>query len=142
MNNHCRFLFRFIACGVAVLLPLFAITTSSAVESSTKSGKEKIYSPEELDNFRGVRGQVITVEGTLARAGESKSKTVRYLNFSQDYRDTLVLVFFVSKGGDAFAMEKLHKWIGKKVRATGKVTEYGSTMQLEIEKWDQLTEIK
>jgi hypothetical protein len=101
----------------------------------------KKFDPKDLDGLRGARNEQVVVEGTIARSGESKSKTVRYLNFSNDYREAVTLVFFLNKGGDLFAMEKLHKWIGKKVRVNGKVTEYGSTVQIEIEKWDQIKEI-
>jgi hypothetical protein len=133
---------RIIVGGFAALLSLSPVVPGRAAEVPAKADTAKIYDPSDLENLRGERGKVITVEGTLARSGESKSKTVRYLNFSNDYRDSLALVFFVSKGGDLFAMEKLHHWIGKKVRATGRVSEYGSNVQIEIEKWDQLKEIK
>jgi hypothetical protein len=34
----------------------------------------------------------------------------------------------------------LNAWDGKKVRATGKLSEYGSDLQMIIEKWDQIVE--
>jgi hypothetical protein len=67
---------------------------------------------------------------------------VRYLNFTKNYKESLGLVFFVSKGGEAFALEKLTPWVGKKIRATGKVAEHNGALQFEIEKWDQVQEIQ
>jgi hypothetical protein len=125
-----------------VLLAGGELRPALAVEDKTTAAAPKKLAPEDLENLRGERGKVVTVEGTIVRSGESKSKTVRYLNFTNNYRDSCALVFFLSKGGDLFAMEKLHAWIGKKVRATGKVSEYGSNVQIEIEKWDQMQEIK
>ncbi|MHA3773946.1 hypothetical protein ACXR0O_20635 [Verrucomicrobiota bacterium sgz303538] len=142
MKHGLPIVARLLACGIAVTLVQVAWIPLHAADAPASAASEKIYNPSDLENLRGVRGKEATVEGTLVRAGESKTKTVRYLNFSNDFRESLALVFFVSKGGDAFAMEKLQSWIGKKVRATGKVSEYGSNVQMEIEKWDQLKELK
>lgn len=150
MKNRSLPLVRGLVFGVVALLPLFAAPRLKAVEMSPRAPVQapsgfataRIFVPSDLENLRGVRGQIVTVEGTLVRAGESKSKTVRYLNFTNDYRESLALVFFVGKGGDLFSMEKLHSWIGKRVRATGKVSEYGSNVQMEIERWEQVREMK
>ena len=150
MKNRSLPLVRILVCGVVALLPLFAAMPLNAVEMPARAPAQapaqfataRIFVPSDLENLRGVRGQIVTVEGTLVRAGESKSKTVRYLNFTNDYRESLALVFFVGKGGDLFSMEKLHSWIGKRVRATGRVSEYGSNVQMEIERWEQVREMK
>ena len=150
MKNRSLPLVRGLVCGVVALLPLFVAPRLKAVEMSPRAPAQapagfataRIFVPSDLENLRGVRGQIVTVEGTLVVAGESKSKTVRYLNFTNDYRESLALVFFVGKGGDLFSMEKLHSWIGKRVRATGKVSEYGSNVQMEIERWEQVLEMK
>jgi len=131
-------------CAVLLVgVAAFSLNSSVRAEDKTAAATAapKKFDPKDLEGLRGARNEQVIVEGTIARSGESKSKSVRYLNFSENYRESVTLVFFVNKGGDLFAMEKLHKWIGKKVRATGKVTEYGSTMQIEIVKWDQLQEI-
>lgn len=101
----------------------------------------KVYAPTDLEALRMAIGQVVAVEGTIAISGESKSKTVRYLNFTRAYKESAGLVFFVSKGGEEFAMEKLALWVGKKVRATGKLAEFNGALQIEIEKWEQVQEV-
>lgn len=155
MKNRSLPLVRTLVCGATALLPLFAAASSKAADFPMQAPVQaparvpaqqfatgRIYVPSDLENLRGVRGQIVTVEGTLVRAGESKSKTVRYLNFTNDYRESLALVFFVGKGGDLFSMEKLHSWIGKRVRATGRISEYGSNVQMEIERWEQVREMR
>lgn len=148
MKNCSLPMVRVLVCGVAALLPMFVATPLKAVDFPAQqqqqqpSATTRIFVPSDLENLRGVRGHIVTVEGTIVRAGESKSKTVRYLNFTNDYRESLALVFFVGKGGDLFSMERLHSWIGKRVRATGRVTEYGSNMQMEIERWEQVLEMR
>jgi hypothetical protein len=101
----------------------------------------KVFTPTELDALRPLIGQPISVEGRLVRQGGNKGQTIRYLNFTQNYRDSVSLVFFVNKGGDAFAKEKLTEWLGRKVRASGKLSEFNGNLQIEIEKLDQLQEI-
>lgn len=102
----------------------------------------KMYSPTDLDALRAAMGQTVSVEGTIVASGEAKTKTVRYLNFTKNYKESLGLVFFVTKGGEEFTLDKLTAWVGKKVRATGKVGEHTGTLQIEIEKWDQVQEVK
>ncbi len=101
-----------------------------------------VYSPMDLDALRQAIGRTTTVEGTIVASGENKSKTVRYLNFTKNYHESLGLVFFVSKGGDKFSIEKLGVWVGKKVRATGKVSEYQGALQIAIDDWQQVKEAR
>jgi hypothetical protein len=37
---------------------------------------------------------------------------------------------------------KIKAWVGKKVRTTGALSEYGSDLQMIIERWDQIVEVK
>ncbi len=91
--------------------------------------------------MRPLLGQSVTVEGAIARAGESKTKTVRYLNFTSDFTKGVTLVFFVSAAPEAFQLEALKQWVGKKVRVTGTLSDYNNGLQIKIEKMDQLKEI-
>ena len=130
-------------------LALFAASAGAADEKPAEKPAEaapapvpdKVYLPTELDALRPLLGKSVSVEGKLQRQGGNKAQTIRYLNFTQNYRDSVSLVFFISKGGDAFAKEKLTEWLGKKVRVTGKLSEFNGNLQIEIEKLDQLQEI-
>lgn len=125
---------------VASCLAFAQTPPKPAAAADVSADPSKVYAPTDLDALRAAIGQTVTVTGTIAASGESKTKTVRYLNFTKNYRESLGLVFFVSKGGDAFSLEKLNAWVGKKVRATGKVGEFNGTLQMEIEKLEQLQE--
>lgn len=115
--------------------------TPTATPAATPAEPEKVYLPTELEALKPLAGQKITMEGKIERYGESKSKTVSYLNFTQNYRDSVALVFFAGKGGAAFPKEKLMEWLGKRVRATGKLGEFNGNLQIEIEKPEQLQEL-
>jgi hypothetical protein len=140
-----------IAC--LAVLSLFAAAACSPVEKSPEKPADatpaptpvaaagKVFLPTDLDALRPLVGQPITIEGRLVRLGGNKGQTIRYLNFTQNYRDSVALVFFVSKGGDAFAKDKLTEWLGKKVRATGKLADFNGNLQIEVENLDQLQEI-
>ena len=124
---------------VAVALSLASIPT----RADDKAGKSDAALSKPLDannlpQLRAKRGERATVEGKIERYGQSKNGNVQFLDFKKDYREGFVLVFFTSKGEGKFTREKLGEYVGKKVRATGKLTEYGSTMQIEVESLDQL----
>jgi hypothetical protein len=114
------------------------------VEADAKPVKPPVvlYDPKALEVLRGVTGQVVTLEGTLVRVGESKSGTYRYLNFTKLYRESVSLVFPIEKNPEEFKYDKIKAWVGKKVRATGTLSEYGSDLQMIIEKWDQIVEVQ
>jgi hypothetical protein len=129
-----------IACLASAGLAANEAPKPAAPTPATEAGK--VFAPTDLDALRMEIGKIVTVEGTIVASGESKSKTVRYLNFTKNYRESLGLVFFVSKGGDEFALEKLAAWVGKKIRATGKVAEHNGALQIEIEKLAQVQEVQ
>jgi len=112
--------------------------TPAPAKSSGAAALAKPLDANHLEQLRAHRNETVTVEGKIERQGESKNGTVRFLDFKKDYREGFVLVFFTWKGDGKFTKEKLAEYVGKKVRATGKLTEYGSTMQIEVESLDQL----
>ena len=99
---------------------------------------EKNYAPKDLAALRVVKGQTVKVEGTILKQGEAKSGTVRYLNFTENYKESIALVFMVSKGGGDFTKEKLTNYVGKKVQVTGTVGEYKDSLQIEVRALDQI----
>lgn len=123
---------------LASALPACAAGEKPAV---TAPAPDKIFLPTELDALRPLLGHTVTIEGKLQRLGANKGQTIRYLNFTANYRDSVALVFHISKGGDSFAKDRLTEWLGKKVRATGKLGEFSGNLQIEIEKLDQLQAI-
>ena len=127
---------------------LIALAAARAEEKPAESAPKpaatpvEVYDPKALEVLRGKTGQVITLEGTLVRVGESKSGTHRYLNFTKLYRESVSLVFPIEKNPEEFKYDTIKAWVGKKVRATGTLSEYGSDLQMIIEKWDQVVEVK
>ena len=99
---------------------------------------DKIYAPKDLTALRAVKGQTVKIEGTIVKQGESKTGSVRYLNFTDHFQESISLVFMVSKGGGDFTKEKLTNYVGKKVQVTGTVGEYNNNLQIEILAFDQL----
>lgn len=100
----------------------------------------EILDPKSLDVLKTKVGMPVTVEGVLVRSGENKAGTIRYLNFTQNYKESISLVFMVTKAPEEFTKEKVDMWVSKKVRATGTVTEFSGQLQLVIEKWDQVVD--
>ena len=94
--------------------------------------------PNDLVKLKEAVGKPVVVEGTISAQGENKTATIRYLNFSKNYKETISLVFMVAKGGDQFTSEKLGAFVGKKVRVSGTVGTYNDALQIKIEKLDQI----
>jgi hypothetical protein len=128
-------------------LMLMVLTAARAEEKPAEPSPKptasaaEVFDPKALEVLRGKTGQIITLEGTIVRVGESKSGTHRYLNFTKLYRESVSLVFPIEKNPEEFKYDKLKAWVGKKVRATGTLSEYGSDLQIIIEKWEQVVEV-
>ncbi|HEX5176972.1 MAG TPA: hypothetical protein VFV83_08085 [Chthoniobacteraceae bacterium] len=141
MNRWCRRLTRkavVFAAGISFMVGLLGEIAAAQTRAQNAPPLSKPLDANNLEQLRAHRGETVTVEGRIERQGESKNGTVRFLDFKKDYREGFVLVFFTWKGEGKFTKEKLAGYLGKKVRATGKLTEYGSTMQIEVESLDQL----
>ena len=124
------------------LLIALALTIPALAEEKPAAPADapppKILAPTDLAGLKESASKPVTVEGTIAAQGENKTATIRYLNFTKNYKESLSLVFMVSKGGDAFAKEKLGEFVGKKVRVTGSVSSFNEALQIKIDKLDQV----
>ena len=114
----------------------------AAADPAAPAAAEAPLDPKALTVLKEKKGQKVTLEGTIAASGEGKTAVRRYLNFTKNFRESVSLVFLVSKNPEEFSKEKLAAWVGKKVRATGTLTEYSGSLQIEIEKLDQIVEVK
>jgi hypothetical protein len=123
-----------------------ALASYSAIPASTAAEKEKkeadageVVDATDLEALRAVVGKDAIAEGTIAMQGENRSGSIRYLNFADDYKKALGLVFFLNYSeGASFTKEKLAEYVGKKVRVTGKIEEYNGALQIKINKLDQI----
>ena len=131
-----------LAIALVFPMPLHAVKKGTKKPPAATPVPVRVFAPTDLRELRPLLGQTVTVEGAIARVGESKSKTVRYLNYTSDYKLGVGLVFFVKKGADSFQMEKLGNWIGRRTRATGKLGEFNGALQIEVLKWSQLKEVE
>jgi RecJ-like exonuclease len=135
----------FCAAALFAALPVstvFSAEPPPAAAPAAPADGTKVYSPIDLEALKTVINETVTIEGTIVAAAENKSGTVRYLNFTKNFKESIGLVLFVKKGGDDFAMDKLKAFEGKKVRVTGKVLEHTGNLQIEIDRLDQLQEIQ
>ena len=102
------------------------------------TGDAKVYAPTDLATLKALKGQKITLEGKIDNAGSNRAETIRYLNFTKNFRESVSLVFFVTGGGGAFTKEKLAEFVGKKVRVNGTLSEYNGNLQIRVTALDQL----
>lgn len=122
--------------AIAFAVPAFAEEKPATPPPAT-TPTATVFAPNDLAKLKEQLGKPVVVEGTIAAQGENKTATIRYLNFSKNYKETISLVFVVGKG-DEFAKEKLEPFVGKKVRVTGTVGIYNDALQVKIDKLDQI----
>ena len=96
------------------------------------------YAPTDLERLKLVKDKVAIVEGKVAATGENKAKSIRYLNYTKNFSESVSLVFFVAKDPTTFSRETLQTYVGKKVRATGTISEHRGSLQMVIDRIDQL----
>lgn len=102
----------------------------------------KIYSPTDLTTLKELKGHKIVLEGKIANAGANRTESIRYLNFTPNFRESVSLVFFATSGGGTFTKEKLGEYVGKKVRVNGTLSDYNGALQIRMESLDQMKVIE
>ena len=129
---------KLLALAGAALPPRGVAPAVTPASAPPANAGDKIFTPKDLEALRAVLGQTVKVEGTIIKQGESKDAKVRYLNFTENYKESLALVFMVAKGNGDFTKEKLTNYVGKKVQATGMVADYKGSLQIEISALDRI----
>ena len=133
---------RLLLLAAAFALPALAedkpATPAPATPPPATALPDGFFAPTDLVKLKEMVGKPVVIEGTLAAQGENKTATIRYLNFSKNYKESLALIFMVEKGGDQFTAEKLGAFVGKKVRVSGTVGTYNDTLQIKIDKLEQI----
>ena len=113
----------------------------AAADSSTTpaaAGDAKAHAPTDLETLKPLKGRKIVLEGKIATSGANKTDSIRYLNFTKNFRESVSLVFFANSGGGAFTKEKLAEFVGKTVRVGGTLTEYNNALQIRVDSLDQV----
>jgi DNA/RNA endonuclease YhcR with UshA esterase domain len=77
-------------------------------------------------------GQLAKVKGRLVRFGAAASAQVYYLDFTENYRSGLALVFFGANNPAEFRPELLRALVGKTVVFEGKVSTCQGRPQMEV----------
>jgi serine/threonine protein kinase len=96
------------------------------------------YQVDDLLKLGAKVGEVVTIQGTPVEVGQNQSRTIYYLNFSENYREAISLVFFISNQPESFTRERLEKYVGKQIRVRGKVERYQNALQMKIRSLDQI----
>ncbi len=116
-------------------------------ESHTEAGSpvakaDGVFLPTDLGALRAHLNQKVVVEGRVEAVGQSDSKTVRYLNFDRKPRAAIALVFFVVQNKEDFSDAKLNAYVGQRVRAEGKVSDFKGALQMVVDRPSQIQVLK
>ena len=99
---------------------------------------DKVFAPTALEELKPMKGKKVIIEGPIVVQGENKSGSIRYLNFTAKFRESVSLTFFTSGADNKFTKEKLAEYVGKKVRVTGELGEFNGSLQIKVTSLDQL----
>jgi len=94
--------------------------------------------PTETKTLKTKIGETVSVQGTVMRSGVNKKGNRRYLNFTNDYRRGVALMFLMDTPKHDFSEEWIQSHVGQTVRATGCISEYEGRLQMEITSKDQI----
>jgi serine/threonine protein kinase len=83
-------------------------------------------------------GKSATVHGVVEKIWENMPGTVRFLNFQTMPHTEFSVVLILKDGHPEFAKERLNELIGKKIRVTGKITDFHGSPQVVVESPSQI----
>jgi hypothetical protein len=130
------------ACVLTIVLvphrPVWAAEESPAKADSVPQVAESAYSPTDLERLRSLKTKTVIIEGQIAALGENQTRSMRYLNFTKDYSQSVSLVFFVSKDPEKYSHEALSAYVGKRVRVVGPISEHKGNLQIVIDSLDRV----
>lgn len=138
MKRIIHSILAFAFCGTGALLAEESKPAAPAEVKHAAAAEPKIYAVTDLVNLKPLIGQKITVDGMVLSTSANKTGTMRFLNFTKNYHESLSLVFFANMGGGTFTKEKLSGFAGRKIRVTGTLGEFNGNLQFKMESLDQI----
>lgn len=120
------------AAPVATVEPAASPAEAPAMPSATPSGPVAVQNTEAITAAMGME---ITVEGIVSRIGESKTRQILFINFTEVTGNGITVI--IKQGtlaGDVvqYDPEFGNRLVGKKIRVTGEVTEYRGEPQIQV----------
>lgn len=114
--------------AVAPETPETPVTPPSGIPAPAPPfATETVYSALDVKTLTPLVGKTIRIEGTPLDFGENKTGTILYVHFSNNYRESVSLVFFKKR----LAKDALNGFIGKKIRASGTLESYNGSLQIK-----------
>jgi serine/threonine protein kinase len=87
-------------------------------------------SPRQLQAYVG---KCAAVQGVVDKVWENMAGSVRFVNFQTVQHSEFSVVLPLKDGHPEFAAERLNALIGKKIRVTGKITEFHGSPQVVVD---------
>ncbi len=117
--------------AASLVTPATNVIASTTGTVAAAGAALEVIDARDGDQFLKRVGQVVKVKGRVVRFGSATSTHIYYLNFSENFRSGLSLVFFGDQNPVEFRPELLKSYVGKDVVVEGKITSYLNRPQLE-----------
>ena len=123
--------------AVATVKPAAVVPKAMPVESNELL-------PQQLQRFEAQLGEVVEFEGVPVSARASSSGKTRYLHFTQDWGDSIMVFMWARDVGDDLTVADLQKFVGQTIRVNGVVERQFGTNRLgvKIQAKDQIEVVK
>jgi|GEM_PF-5439488 len=119
----------------ALCLAGFVITpfTASAADASPSPSAtaSNDLDPTDAAALKPMVGKTVSIAGKVTSVNASKSGSVLFLHFAQDWNSSLSLVLFAKSG--APTLDSLQPFVGKKVKVTGKLELYKDQLEIKLD---------
>jgi serine/threonine protein kinase len=117
----------------------FPPSSKDIVPPTPPSLADGTWRPDDLTGLRSQLGQTVTVQGTPVDLGQNRAGNIRYLNFADDYRRAVSLVFFIEDKPEDFTELKLSQFLHRPIKVVGRVDEHRGNIQIKVTSLDQLS---
>jgi serine/threonine protein kinase len=131
------------ATALSLLLSSLSGSAAANVRSSSRTGPDALEEIElpAREKLLAALGKNAAVNGEVERVGENMPGTVRFLNFKTVHHNDFAVILPLKDGHPEFAREKLNELIGKKIRVTGKISEFHGSPQMIVESPAQIAPV-
>ena len=123
----------------SALQELIAAVSAGAGARNVRSGSRgETEPPEEITlpdtaRLKACLHRQATIQGVVEKVWENAPGTVRFLNFEDVRHDEFSVVLPLRDGHPEFARERLDQLVGRRIRVTGKISEFHGSPQVVVE---------
>ncbi|MGC3988477.1 MAG: OB-fold nucleic acid binding domain-containing protein [Chthoniobacteraceae bacterium] len=129
MKSIASFTLPAFCLAVFTIHPLVATAADPSPSPSATASAE--LDPTDAAALKPMIGKTVTVAGKVTSVNASKTGSVLFIHFAQDWNSSLSLVLFAKSGEPT--LDSLQQYVGKQVKVTGKLELYKDQLEIKLD---------